>query len=49
MQLLINRNEKNRFARVHERVWTKSVVILIIGNSRSNHLGAQGTLRFGLI
>jgi len=28
---------------VHERVSTKSFVVLIIGNSESNHLGAQGT------
>jgi len=28
---------------VHERVSTKSFVVLIIGNSKSNHLGAQGT------
>jgi len=32
-----------RFAQVPKRVSTKSVVILIIGNSKSNHLGAQGT------
>jgi len=28
---------------VHERVSTKNFVVLIIGNSKSNHLGAQGT------
>ena len=32
-----------RFAHVHERVLTKSFVVLIIGNSKSNHLDAQGT------
>jgi len=34
----------NRFAQVPERVWTQSFVVLIIGNSKSNRLGAQGTL-----
>ena len=28
------------FSRVHERVSTKSFVVLIIGNSKLNHLGA---------
>jgi len=30
---------------VHERVLTKSFVVLIIGNSKSFHLGAQGTFK----
>ena len=40
LQLLINRYG---FAQVPERVSTKSFVVLIIGNSKSFHLGAQGT------
>jgi len=32
-----------RFAQAHERLSTKSFVVLIRGNSNSNHLGAQGT------
>jgi len=36
---------KFRFAQVPERVSTKSFVALIIGNSKSNHLGAQGTFK----
>jgi len=32
-----------RFAQVPERTSTKSFVILSIGNSKSNHLGAQCT------
>ena len=43
LQLLINRYGQIRFPHVHERVSTKSFVVLIIGNSESNHLGAQGT------
>jgi len=43
LQLLINRYVQIRFAQVPERVSTKSFVILIIGNSKSFHLGAQGT------
>jgi len=43
LQLLINLYGEIRFAQVRERVSTKSFVVLIIGNSRSNHLGAQGT------
>jgi len=43
LQLLFNHYGYIRFAHVHERVSTKSFVILIIGNSKSNHLGAQGT------
>jgi len=34
-------------AHVHERVSTKSFVVLIIGNPKSNHLGAQGTFNPG--
>jgi len=44
LQLLINRYGQIHFAHVHERVSTKSFVVLIIGNSKSNHLGVQGTL-----
>jgi len=33
---------------VHERVSTKSFVVLIIGNSKSFHLGAQGTFNLTL-
>ena len=43
LQLLRNRYGSIRFAQVPERVSTKSFVVLIIGNSKSNHLGAQGT------
>jgi len=45
LQLLINRYGKIRFAHVelHERILTMSFVILIIGNSKSNHLGAPST------
>jgi len=45
LQLLMNRYGEIRFAQVPERVSTKSFVVLIIGNSKSFHLGAQGTLR----
>jgi len=34
-----------RFAQVPERVSTKSFVVLIIGNSKSNHFGAHGTFK----
>ena len=44
LQLFSKRQGSNRFARVPERVLTKGFVCLIIGNSKSNHLGAQGTL-----
>ena len=44
LQLLMNRYGYILFARVHERVPTKSFVVLIMGNSESNHLGAQGTI-----
>ena len=33
---------------VHKRVSTKSLVDLIIGNPRSNHLGAPGTFKGAL-
>jgi len=33
------------FAQAPERVSTKSFVILIIGNSKSNNLDAQGTFK----
>jgi len=45
LQLLINRYGSIRFAHVHERVSTTSFVVLILGNSESNHLGAQGTFQ----
>ena len=45
LQLLINRYDEIRLAHVHERVLTKSFVVLIIGNSKSFHLGAQGTFK----
>jgi len=47
LQLLMNRYGYIRFAHVHERVSTKSLVVLIIGNSKSDHLGAQGTFNLG--
>ena len=37
LQLLINRYGCIRFAEVPERVSTKSVIVLIIENSKSNH------------
>jgi len=43
LQLLINRYGQIRFAQVPERVSTESVVVLIIENSKSFHLGAQST------
>jgi len=39
----MNRYGWIRFAQVPERVSTKSFVVLILGNSKSFHLGAQGT------
>jgi len=39
----MNRYGLIRVAQVPERVSTKSFVVLIIGNSKSNRLGAQGT------
>jgi len=41
----MNRYGYIRIAHVHERVLTKSFVVLIIRNLRSNHLGAQGTFK----
>jgi len=51
LQLPINRYGYIRFAHVHERVSTKSFVVLIKGNSKSNQLGVQGTFnpRFTLV
>jgi len=48
LQLLINRYGYIRFAQVPERVSTKSFFVLIIGKSRSNHSGAQGTIKGAL-
>jgi len=39
----MNRYDSIRFAQLPEQVLTKSFVGLIIENSRSNHVGAQGT------
>jgi len=47
LQLLINRDVYIRFARVPERVSTKSFFVLIKGNSKSNHLDARGTFNPG--
>jgi len=43
--VLMNRYGYIRFAQVPEQVSNKGLVILIIGNSKSNHLGAQGTFK----
>jgi len=43
LQLLMNRYGSIRLAHAHERVLPKSFVVLIIGNSKSFHLSAQGT------
>jgi len=43
LQLLSKRYGRICFAQVPERVSTKSFLVLIIGNPRSNHLGARGT------
>jgi len=45
LQLLSKRYKKIRFAHVQERVSTASFVVLILGQSKSNHFGAQGTLK----
>jgi len=45
LQLLMSRYGSIRFAQVPERVLTKGFVILIMGNSKMNHLGAQGTFK----
>ena len=42
LQLLINRYGSIRFAHVHERVSTKSFVVLIRGNSNSKSLKRAG-------
>jgi len=34
-----------RFAQAPERVSTTSFVVLILANSKSNHLGAEGTFK----
>jgi len=44
----MNRYGEIHFAQVHERVSTKSFVVLIIGNSKSFHLGAQSTFKGAL-
>jgi len=49
LQLLINRYGYIRFTQVPERVSTKSFVVLIIGNSKSNHFGAQGTFKLIIV
>jgi len=46
LQLLMNRYGTIHFAQVPERVSTKSFVVLMIGNSKSNHVGAQGTFKY---
>jgi len=43
LQLLTNRYGSTRFAQVPERGSTESFVVLIIGNLKSNDLGAQST------
>ena len=45
LQLLMNRYGYICVAHVHERVSTQSFVVLIICNSKPNHLGAQGTFK----
>jgi len=45
LQLRMNRCGYTRFAQVPEQVSTKNFVVLIIENSKSNHLGAQGTFK----
>jgi len=44
LQLLIDCYGYIRFAHVHEQVSTQSFVVLIIGNSKSNHFGARAPL-----
>jgi len=41
----MNRYGSIRFAQVPERVSTESFVVLIIGKSKSNHLGTAGTFK----
>ena len=45
LQLVMNRYGKIHFAHVHERISTASFVVLIGGNSKSNHLGARGAVK----
>jgi len=45
LQRLINRYGYICLAQVPERVLTKTFVVLIIGNSKSFHLGVQGTFK----
>jgi len=45
LQLLTNRYGWICFAHVHERVLTKSFVVLIRGNSKSFYLGVQSTFK----
>jgi len=45
--LIINRYGEIRFAQVPDYVSTKSFVVLIIGDSKSFHLGAQGACKDG--
>jgi len=47
LQLLTSRYGQICLAQVPERVSTKSFVVLIIRNSKSNPIGAQGTLKKG--
>jgi len=49
LQLPINRYGCSRFAQVPERVSTKSFVVSILGNSKSNHLGTQVGLHTRLL
>ena len=48
LQLLINRYVSIRLAQVPERISTQSFVVLIRGNSKSFHLGAQSTFKRAL-
>jgi len=45
LQLLINRYGYIRVAQIPERGSTQSFVVLIRGDSKSNHLGVQGTFK----
>ena len=49
LQLLSKRYRQIRFAQVPERVSTQSFIVLILGNSKSNHLGAQGTFNVNYV
>jgi len=48
LQLLINRYSSIGFAQVPERLSTRSFVVLMIGNSKSNQVGAQGTFELAV-